>query len=63
MAYRIRNFDNMTVHQVDDIFRRGRGLTIRDEDFTLAPIEPNLRLPIVPMPSAELVDDELESVG
>lgn len=62
MAYRIRNFDNLSVHQVDEIFRRGRGLgrsvapAVEGEDFAPAFNDHN------PMPPAEVIDDELELV-
>ncbi len=72
MAYRIRNFDNLSVDQVNDIFRRGRGLgrevaSAREgEDFTLNPLSHRrwrrLNHPDISMPPAEVVDDELESV-
>ena len=68
MAYRIRNFDNLSVHQVNDIFLRGRGLCRGDaagnegEDFTANPLRHSLDHPNISMPPAEVVDDELESV-
>ena len=71
MAYRIRNFDNLSVHKVDEIFRRGRGIGLgltagasprEDEDFTSNLVALDMRQPIIPMPPAEAVDDELESV-
>ncbi len=71
MAYRIRNFDNMSVHQVNEIFRRGRGIgrgaaigaaPAEDNYFISASVDHDPRQPIVAMPAAEVVDDELESV-
>lgn len=68
MAYRIRNFDNLSVHQVNDIFRRGRGLGREvapaegSEDFIPNPRGHDFQHPHISMPPAEVVDDELESV-
>ncbi len=71
MAYRIRNFDNFSVERVNEIFRRGRGLgrgpaigaaPAEDEDFISPAVDHDPRLPIVSMPPAEVLDDELESV-
>lgn len=68
MAYRIRNFDNLSVHQVNDIFLRGRGLcrgvasVNEGEDFTANTLTHSFQPPYTFMPPAEVVDDELESV-
>ncbi len=68
MAYRIRNFDNLSVHQVNDIFLRGRGLcrsvesVDTGEDFRANHLAPHFQQPDVSMPPAVVVDDELESV-
>ena len=68
MAYRIRNFDNLSVHQVDEIFRRGRGLdrgnapANEGEDFTANTLAHSFQQADTALPSAEVVDDELELV-
>ena len=67
MAYRIKTFENMSVAQVDDIFRRGRGLISTDtprqygEANSLIPGE-GRRRDTLPMHQAEVVDEELELV-
>lgn len=69
MAFRIKNFENMSTEQVDGIFRRGRGLLGADlptrdhEDFTARPNNDDLRRGLVPMPPAVLVDEELETIN
>ncbi len=68
MAYRIRNFDNLSVHQVNEIFRRGRGLgrsepsTAGFEDFAAMALKHDAHNPHNPTPPAEVIDEELESV-
>ncbi len=71
MAHRIRNFDNLSVSKVNEIFRRGRGFDRRpallgaapaeDEDFTRA-MDAGLHHTHIPMMQAEVADDELEAV-
>ena len=67
MAYRIKTFENMSVAQVDDIFRRGRGLMGTDAPRQYD--EANALIPggarqrdTLPMHQAEVVDEELELV-
>lgn len=70
MAYRIRSLSTMTVHQVNDIFLRGRGLSLhaerdaRDEDFTpqkSADDQSWFRSESYVAP-ATVIDDDLEAV-
>ncbi len=68
MAYRIKNFENMSSYQIDGIFRRGRGLLGADsplreyEDFNAPAAAEDLRRGLVPMPPAVVVDEELETI-
>ena len=71
MAYRIRNFDNLSVAQVNNLFSRGRDIG-DSVSAGAAPAEAyrgnekstssDVRHPIVPIPQIEIVDDELESL-
>ena len=64
MAYRIKTFENMSVAQIDDIFRRGRGLMGTDpcEYEEASPGVPvgEARQRAMPLHQAEMVDEELE---
>ena len=65
MAYRIRNYDNMSVQQVNDIFRRGRGLGRRDAGAAPAERANELNCaagevsPLI-VPTIGVADEELE---
>ncbi len=63
MAYRIQNLETMTVHEVDAIFLRARGLgaTLRSE--TEEGPESASRFGVDPaLSQPEIVDDQLEGV-
>ncbi len=69
MAYRVRSLSTMTVEQVDEIFLRGRGISLnaerdaRSEDFNAPKPDdrPWFRSETYVAP-ATVIDDDLEAV-
>ena len=65
MAYRVRSLSTMTVEQVNEIFIRGRGLSLHAEhESRRIPNSPSRKWPrpdayVAP---ATVIDDDLEAV-